>query len=62
MNHKQKKKKKPMTRFELVAFPLPRGCATSAPHGQSFPFPFDIADGKPQSVYGGQGWIRTNVA
>ena len=22
-----------MTRFELVAFPLPRGCATPAPHG-----------------------------
>jgi hypothetical protein len=24
-----------MTRFELVTFPLPRGCATSAPHGQT---------------------------
>ena len=22
-----------MTRFELVTFPLPRGCATPAPHG-----------------------------
>jgi hypothetical protein len=24
-----------MTRFELVTFPLPRGCATSAPHGHT---------------------------
>lgn len=47
----------PMMRFELMAFPLPRECATPAPHGRVV----HLADSV-DWLSGGQGWIRTNVA
>ncbi len=46
----------PTTRFELVASPLPRECATTAPCGQT------KTTEENKKKKNGQGWIRTNVA